>query len=154
MGSPYDRGVVNILLERTVPLPLDEAWRRITLWPRHGEVVPLTAVRVDPPGPTRVGTVIVARSGAGALAFDDPMEVTVWQPPQDGAPGRCRLEKRGRVVLGWAELEVRPGPGGRTRVVWREEIRLRLLPSLFDGVLRRSARYVFGRALNRLLRRP
>ncbi|MFD6172514.1 SRPBCC family protein [Streptomyces coeruleorubidus] len=146
--------MVNILLERTVPLPLDEAWRRITLWPRHGEVVPLTAVRVDPPGPTRVGTVIVARSGAGALAFDDPMEVTVWQPPQDGAPGRCRLEKRGQVVLGWAELEVRPGPGGRTRVVWREEIRLRLLPSLFDGVLRRSARYVFGRALNRLLRRP
>ncbi|GGW50022.1 SRPBCC family protein [Streptomyces caelestis] len=146
--------MVNILLERTVPLPLDEAWRRITLWPRHGEVVPLTAVRVDPPGPTRVGTVVVARSGAGALAFDDPMEVTVWQPPENGAPGMCRLEKRGRVVLGWAELEVRPGPGGRTRVVWREEIRLRLLPSLFDGVLRRSARYVFGRALNRLLRRP
>ncbi|MFF9804630.1 SRPBCC family protein [Streptomyces coeruleorubidus] len=146
--------MVNILLERTVPLPLDEAWRRITLWPRHGEVVPLTEVRVDPPGPTRVGTVIVARSGVGALAFDDPMEVTVWQPPEDGAPGMCRLEKRGRVVLGWAELEVRPGPGGRTRVVWREEIRLRLLPSLFDGVLRPSARYVFGRALNRLLRRP
>ncbi|MFH8497142.1 SRPBCC family protein [Streptomyces coeruleorubidus] len=146
--------MVNILLERTVPLPLDEAWRRITLWPRHGEVVPLTAVRADPPGPTRVGTVIVARSGVGALAFDDPMEVTVWQPPEDGAPGRCRLEKRGRVVLGWAELEVRPGPGGRTRVVWREEIRLRLLPSLFDGVLRHSGRYVFGRALNRLLRRP
>jgi hypothetical protein len=146
--------VVNILLERTVPLPLDEAWRRITLWPRHGEVVPLTAVRVDPPGPTRVGTVVVARSGAGALAFDDPMEVTVWLPPEGGAPGMCRLEKRGRVVLGWAELEVRPGPGGRTRVVWREEIRIRLLPSLFDGVLRSSARYVFGRALNRLLRRP
>ncbi|MGK5692141.1 SRPBCC family protein [Streptomyces sp. URMC 128] len=146
--------MVNILLERTVPLPLDEAWRRLTLWPRHGEVVPLTAVRVDPPGPTRVGTVIVARSGVGPLAFDDPMEVTVWQPPEGGAPGMCRLEKRGRVVLGWAELEVRPGPGGRARVVWREEIRLRLLPSLFDGVLRPSARYVFGRALNRLLRRP
>jgi hypothetical protein len=146
--------VANILLERTVPLPLDEAWRRITLWPRHGEVVPLTAVRVDPPGPTRVGTLVVARSGAGALAFDDPMEVTVWQPPEDGAPGMCRLEKRGRVVLGWAELEVRPGPGGRTRVVWREEIRVRVVPSLFDGVVRHSARYVFGRALNRLLRRP
>jgi hypothetical protein len=146
--------VTNILLERTVPLPLDEAWRRITLWPRHGEVVPWTAVRVVPPGPTRVGTVVVARSGVGALAFDDPMEVTVWQPPEGGAPGMCRLEKRGRVVLGWAELEVRPGPGGRTRVVWREEIRIRLLPSFFDGVLRPSARYVFGRALNRLLRRP
>ncbi|MGA5898723.1 SRPBCC family protein [Streptomyces venetus] len=146
--------MVNFLLERTVPLPLDEAWRRITRWRRHGEVVPLTAVRVVPPEPTRRGTLVVARSGLGPLSFDDPMEVTVWQPPEDGAPGRCRLEKRGRVVLGWAELEVRPGPGGRSRVVWREEIRLRLLPPLFDGVVRRSSRYVFGRALNRLLRSP
>ncbi|GGX04705.1 SRPBCC family protein [Streptomyces lomondensis] len=145
--------MVEILLERTVPLPLGEAWRRVTEWRRHGEVVPWTAVRVEPPGPTRRGTVVVARSGVGPLAFDDPMEVTVWRPPRDGAPGLCRLEKRGRVVLGWAELEVRPGPGGRTRVVWREEIRVRLVPSLFDGVVRRSARYVFGRALNRLLRR-
>ncbi|MFH9003009.1 SRPBCC family protein [Streptomyces afghaniensis] len=146
--------MANILLERTVPLPLDEAWRRITQWRRHGEVVPLTRVSVVPPAPTGPGTVVVARSGAGPLSFEDPMEVTVWQPPEDGAPGMCRLEKRGRVVLGWAELEVRPGPGGRTRVVWREEIRIRLLPSLFDGLLRLSARYVFGRALNRLLRRP
>lgn len=146
--------MANILLNRTVPLPLDEAWRRITQWPRHGEAVPLTVVRVVPPGPTCEGTVVVARSGAGPLGFDDPMEVTVWQPPEDGAAGLCRLEKRGRVVLGWAELEVRPGPGGRTRVIWREEIRVRFLPSLFDGVVRRSSRYVFGRALNRLLRQP
>ncbi|MEU4469671.1 SRPBCC family protein [Streptomyces sp. NPDC024017] len=146
--------MANILLERTVPLSLDEAWRRITQWPRHGEAVPLTAVRVEPPEPTREGTVVVARSGTGPLGFDDPMEVTVWQPPEDGAAGMCRLEKRGRVVLGWAELEVRPGPGGRTRVIWREEIRVRFLPSLLDGVVRRSSRYVFGRALNRLLRQP
>ncbi|MET9868340.1 SRPBCC family protein [Streptomyces sp. NPDC006129] len=144
--------MVDILLERTVPLPLDEAWRRVTQWRRHGDVVPLTRVRVEPPAPTRRGTLVVARSGVGPLAFDDPMEITVWQPPQDGAAGLCRLEKRGRVVRGWAELEVRPGPGGRARVVWREQIRVRPLPSLFDGVLRRSARYVFGRALNRLLR--
>nr|WP_202457859.1 SRPBCC family protein [Streptomyces sp. SID5464] len=142
------------MLQRTVPLPLDEAWRRVTQWRRHGEVVPLTRVSVVPPALTGPGTVVVARTGVGPLAFEDPMEVTVWQPPEDGAPGMCRLEKRGRVVLGWAELEVRPGPGGRARVVWREEIRIRLLPSLFDGVLRSSARYVFGRALNRLLRRP
>jgi hypothetical protein len=96
----------------------------------------------------------VARSGVGPLGFDDPMEITVWRPPRDGSPGMCRLEKRGRVVLGWAELEVRPGPGGRTRVLWREEIRLRFLPPLFDGVVRASARHVFGRALNHLLRRP
>ncbi len=145
--------MVNFQLERTAPLSPDEAWRRLTEWPRHGDVVPLTRVTVVTPGPNREGTVFVARSGLGPLAFDDRMEVTVWRPPAEEAPGLCRLEKRGRVVLGWAEIEVRPGPGGRARVVWREELRVRLLPGLFDGPLRAAARYVFGRAVNRLLRR-
>ncbi|MGI5459099.1 SRPBCC family protein [Streptomyces sp. CA-249302] len=144
--------MVNFLLERTAPLPLPEAWRRLTEWPRHGEVVPLTRVAVSPPPPTGVGTLVVARSGLGPLSFDDPMEVTVWQPPTEDTPGRCRLEKRGRVVRGWAEIEVRPGPGGRSRIVWREELAVRWLPGLFDPLLRGAAVYVFGRAANRLLR--
>jgi hypothetical protein len=146
--------MVDFRLERTVPLPLDETWRRLTEWPRHGDAVPLTRVTVAPGPPTREGTLVVARSGIGPFAFADPMEVTVWRPPADGADGLCRLEKRGRVVLGWAEIEVRPGPGGRTRVVWREELRVRFLPSAFDGLLRAASRAVFGRAVNRLLRRP
>ncbi|MET7479768.1 SRPBCC family protein [Streptomyces sp. NPDC005648] len=145
--------MVNFLLERTVPLPLAEAWRRLTEWHRHGEVVPLTRVTVLTPPPTGEGTVVVARSGLGPFAFDDRMEVTVWRPPTDDGPGMCRLEKRGRVVRGWAEIEVRPGPGGRSRVVWREELGVRWLPGLFDPVLERAARLVFGRAVNRLLRR-
>lgn len=146
--------MVNFLLERTVPLPLAEAWRRLTEWHRHGEVVPLTRVAVVTPPPTGEGTVVVARSGLGPLAFDDRMEVTVWRPPTDDGPGMCRLEKQGRVVRGWAEIEVRPGPGGRSRVVWREELGVRWLPGVFDPVLERAARFVFGRAVNRLLRRP
>ncbi|MFJ8539736.1 SRPBCC family protein [Streptomyces sp. NPDC093591] len=146
--------MVTFLLERTVPLSLDEAWRRLTEWPRHGEVVPLTRVTVTTPPPTHVGSRFVARSGVGPLSFGDPMEVTVWEPPGEETPGLCRLEKRGRVVTGWAEIEVRPGPGGRARVVWREELGVRPLPALFDGVLERTARYVFGRAVNRLLRQP
>ncbi|MBX9393889.1 SRPBCC family protein [Streptomyces sp. TRM72054] len=144
--------MATFLLERTAPLPPPEAWRRLTDWPRHGDVVPLTRVTVLTPAPTHEGTVFVARSGLGPLAFDDRMEVTVWQPPTDDAPGRCRLEKRGRVVRGWAEIEVRPGPGGRAHVVWREELRVRLLPPFLDGALERAARAVFGRAANRLLR--
>jgi hypothetical protein len=144
--------VVTFLLERTAPLSQDEAWRRLTEWPRHGEVVPLTRVTVVPPGPTAEGTLVVARSGIGSFAFDDPMEVTVWRPPAEGVSGLCRLEKRGRVVRGWAELEVHPGPGGRARVVWREEIGVRFLPGLFNPVQRATARSVFGQALNRLLR--
>lgn len=146
--------MVTFQLERTAPLPLDEAWRRLTEWPRHAMVVPLTRVIVVTPSPTRPGTVFVARSGIGPLAFDDRMEVTLWRPPTETLPGLCRLEKRGRIVRGWAEIEVLPGPGGRTRVVWREELRVRPLPAFLDPVLGAAARSVFGRALNQLLRRP
>ncbi|MFI1564147.1 SRPBCC family protein [Streptomyces sp. NPDC020490] len=146
--------MATFLLERTAPLPPHEAWRRLTEWPRHGEVVPLTRVTVTTPPPTRVGTVFVARSGIGPLAFDDPMEVTVWRPPTPDTPGLCRLEKRGRVVTGWAELEVGPGPGGRSRVRWHEELDVRPLPGLLDPVVARTSHYVFGRAADRLLRRP
>ncbi|MGW0993926.1 SRPBCC family protein [Streptomyces sp. NPDC002520] len=140
-------------LERTAPLTLDEAWRRLTDWPRHGDVVPLTRITVLTPGPTGTGTRFTARTGIGPLGFEDPMEVTVWLPPRDDEPGLCRLEKRGRVVLGWAEIEVRPGPGGRSRVVWREDLRVRFLPRFLDGVVEGAARSLFGRAVNRLLRR-
>ncbi|MFI8193604.1 SRPBCC family protein [Streptomyces sp. NPDC085946] len=146
--------MVDFQLERTVPLSLDEAWRRVTRWPRHGDAVPLTRVSVATPPPTREGTVVVARSGLGPIGFDDPMEITVWRPPQGDAPGLCRLEKRGRVVTGWAELEVRPGPGGRARVLWREDVRVRGLPAVFDPLVRASGRAMFGRAVNALLRQP
>ncbi|MEV6402114.1 MULTISPECIES: SRPBCC family protein [Streptomyces] len=146
--------MVTFEFARTAPLPLDEAWRRLTEWNRHAAVVPLTRVTVVTRGPNREGTVFVARTGIGPFAFDDRMEVTVWCPPEDGGPGLCRLEKRGRAVRGWAEIEVRPGPGGRTRVIWREELRPRLVPSVLDPLLRPLARAVFGRAANRLLRRP
>ncbi|EGX56853.1 hypothetical protein SZN_25769 [Streptomyces zinciresistens K42] len=144
--------MANFLLERTVALPLDEAWRRLTRWPRHAEAVPLTRIRVTTAEPTHQGTRFVARSGIGPLSFDDPMEVTEWHPPRDGAPGRCRLEKRGRVMTGWAELEVHPAPEDRTRVLWREEIHVRSVPAGLDGLVRRTSYVVFGRAVDRLLR--
>ncbi|WNM31085.1 SRPBCC family protein [Streptomyces sp. Li-HN-5-11] len=146
--------MVEFSLERTPALPLDEAWRRLTRWPRHADAVPLTRITVVTPEPTHVGTRFVARSGIGPLGFDDPMEVTVWRPPAGGEAGLCRLEKRGRVVLGWAELEVRPGPGGRARVLWREELSVRLLPGSLDPLVAVPARAVFGRAMDVLLRRP
>ncbi|MEH0547825.1 SRPBCC family protein [Streptomyces sp. B21-105] len=146
--------MVVFQVERTVPLSGEDAWGRLTQWSRHGDVVPFTRIRVLTPPPTREGTVFVARSGIGPLAFDDRMEVAGWQPPADDEPGRCRLEKRGRVVLGWAEIEVRALPGGRARVNWREALRVRFLPSFFDPLLKASARSVFGRAVDRLLRTP
>jgi carbon monoxide dehydrogenase subunit G len=93
-----------------------------------------------------VGTVFVARTGIGPLAFEDPMEVTVWRPP-----ALCRLEKRGGLVTGWAEIEVHPHGEGHSRVVWREDLAVRLLPAFFDRQVGWAARWMFGRAVDGLL---
>jgi len=152
--------VVLFLLERVVPLPVDRAWHLLTDWQRHADVVPLTRITVTTPPPTGLGTLFVARSGLGPLAFDDPMEVVTWQPPEAGAPARCRLAKHGRLVLGWAEIEVHAlgdgngdgnGDGG-SRVVWREDLSVRGLPGVFDRPLGWLARRTFGRAVDGLLK--
>ncbi|MEU6218806.1 SRPBCC family protein [Streptomyces sp. NPDC047022] len=133
-------------LERVTPIPVERAWLRLTDWPRHADVVPLTRVGVLTPPPTGVGTVFVARTGVGALGFDDLMEVVVWRPPS-----LCRLVKRGRLVTGWAEIEVLPHGDGGSRVVWREDLAVRPLPAFFDAPLGWAARWMFGRAVDGLL---
>ncbi|WP_262703070.1 MULTISPECIES: SRPBCC family protein [Streptomyces] len=138
-------------IERRTPLSVDETWRRLTDWPRHGAPVPLSGVTVRPAGPTRVGTVVVVRTGVGRAGFDDPMEVVRWDPPTGDTPGSCRLEKRGSVVLGWAEIEVSPRDSG-SEVVWREEARIRGLPRLFDPPTVWAGRLLFGRVVDALLK--
>ncbi|MFJ8648522.1 SRPBCC family protein [Streptomyces sp. NPDC093546] len=139
-------------IERWAPLDAAEAWRRVTDWPAHGARVPLTRVTVVPDGPTHGGSRINARTGVGRFGFDDPMEVVRWEPPGPGrAVGLCRLEKRGRVVTGWAEIAVHAATDRRTRVTWTEDLRVRGLPRACDGLLARAGRLVFGRALAGLL---
>ncbi|MFG2720456.1 SRPBCC family protein [Streptomyces sp. NPDC048416] len=138
-------------IERRTDLSPAEAWRRLTDWERHGDGVPLTRVTVRTAPPTGVGTVFVARTGLGRLRFADPMEVTRWQPPAADRPGRCRLEKRGRAITGWAEIEVGESGEG-ARLVWREELRVRGLPRALDRLTASAGRVVFGRALKILLR--
>ncbi|MGW5863293.1 SRPBCC family protein [Streptomyces sp. NPDC055239] len=143
-------------IDRESSLPTDEVWRRITAWERHADVVPLTRISVRTPPPGGEGTVFVARSGIGPVGFDDVMEVVTWRPAVEGGDGGlCRLEKRGSFVTGWAEIEVSPraGAAGST-VVWREDLRVRWLPRLFDGLLVAAGRRMFGRAVDELLSSP
>ncbi|WP_371636980.1 SRPBCC family protein [Streptomyces zaomyceticus] len=139
-------------VERTVPSAPEEVWRRLTDWPAHGRQVPLTRTRVLTPGPNRAGTRFTARTGIGRLSFDDPMEVVRWEPPAAGRAGTCRLEKSGRVVRGWALVEVTELPGCGSRVLWTEELSVHGLPKAFDPLLRRAGRVLFGRAVDGLLR--
>ncbi|MGG2461346.1 SRPBCC family protein [Streptomyces sp. RGM 3693] len=140
-------------VERTTPLSPDVAWQRLTDWEAHAAHVPFTTLTVTTPPPTREGTTFVARTGLGPLGFDDVMHVVRWEPPDAAgavAAGRCRLAKRGRVVAGWAEIEVGPGAGG-CRVVWRGEVRPRGIPGVFRPVVARSARWLYGRVVDGLL---
>jgi uncharacterized protein YndB with AHSA1/START domain len=112
-----------------VAAPVERVWRRLTDWPAHGRWIPLTTVRVTSARPDGVGAVFLARTGLGPVGFDDPMEVVAWSPPERGAPGRCRVEKRGRVVLGWAEFEVAErvagaGAAARSTVHWTEAVEI------------------------------
>ncbi|MEE1926939.1 SRPBCC family protein [Streptomyces sp. TRM 70351] len=137
-------------IERRTRLSAPEAWRRLTTWERHGQHVPLTQVTVVTPPPNRAGTRFTARTGIGAVAFDDAMEVVRWEPPAPGRPGHCRMEKRGSAVTGWAAFEVADdGPGAR--VVWCEELRMRWAPRLLDAPTALLGRVVFGRVVARLL---
>jgi Polyketide cyclase / dehydrase and lipid transport len=127
------------------PLSPAAAWSRLVDWPAHGRYVPLTRITVSPPGGSGPGTVFVARTALGRFGFDDPMEIVNWDPPRF-----CRIEKRGAVMLGWAELSVAPlGTGSRS--TWREDAVPAKLPRFASGLSTVSGRLVFGRVLRRLL---
>jgi hypothetical protein len=132
-----------------VGAPAARTWAALVDWPAHARWVPLTAVRVLTPSGSGVGARFVGRSGLGPLGFDDPMEVTQWQPPAGDRPGRCAVVKQGRVVLGSAWFEVTPLPGGRSWVAWTEEIELApvVLTRPFAPLVAAAGRFAFGRTL-------
>ncbi|MEO3843123.1 SRPBCC family protein [Streptomyces sp. CNZ287] len=147
-------------VERTVRAPAVAVWERLTDWPAHGGRVPLTRITGVSVPAEGAGARFTARTGVGRVGFDDPMEVVEWSPPEAGrAVGRCRLVKRGQVVLGWAEIEVYgpeagDGTAGPVRVVWREELGVRGVPRALDPLVAWTARRVFCRVLDGLLRAP
>jgi hypothetical protein len=129
----------------------EAAWQLATDWPAHGRWIPLTVVSIDPDSPSTsgLGTRFTGRTAVGPLGFDDPMTVTQWQPPADGAPGRCRIVKRGRWLTGWAEIEVLP-TGDGCRLVWTEDITPRWTPKAADPVVSRIGTALFDRTIRQL----
>jgi hypothetical protein len=111
----------------TVPVaaPVERVWDLITDWPAHSRWIPLTTVRVLTASGSGVGARFVGRTQLGPIGFDDPMEITVWAPPEGDLPGRCAVVKQGRVVLGGASFEVRADPAsGGSLVLWTEDVQI------------------------------
>lgn len=129
---------------------MDVVWGRVSDLVGHAEGVPFQRVTSDPGSPG-LGWRFTPRTAVGPLGFDDPMVVTVWEPPR-----RLRVEKVGRVLAGWADITVAALPEGGSRVTWQEEVvpaneaLARRTRPLFDA----AGKVVFGRALARMLRDP
>ncbi|WP_250038383.1 SRPBCC family protein [Paractinoplanes maris] len=150
--------MASFTVVQEVRAPASAVWATLVDWPRHGDWAPLTAVRTVAGRPEGVGAEFVARTGVGPLAFDDPMTVVSWQPPEGDSPGarlgRCEVVKSGRVVHGRAWFTVTPLPDGRSRVVWYEDVTVspRRLTRFVRPLLSVAGRVGFAATLRALAR--
>jgi hypothetical protein len=143
--------VASFEVVRHTHLSADEAFARLTDWPRHAPYIPLTTISLVGLIRQDVGARFVARTSLGPLHIDDPMEVTYWQPPSDAGPGVCRVDKRGRVIRGWTVITVTPSQEGSV-VHWQEDASIKYLGPLASWPNRLAGRRLFGRLLDGLLR--
>ncbi|MBO1752183.1 hypothetical protein J4G33_10255 [Actinotalea sp. BY-33] len=120
---------------RVLPLRAEEAWDLVTDVHHHERWVPMT--RIDGPAALGVGDVFVGVTGPGALhggpGLADRMRVERLEPPvtEPAGPGRTGVavyRKLGPVLLGTAEVHVRPLGPGLCEVAWVERVHLRGLP--------------------------
>jgi carbon monoxide dehydrogenase subunit G len=93
---------------------------------------------------------VLERAGAvlGRVGFDDPMTVTVFEPPTATHAGRCEIVKTGTVVLGTAGFTVVPH-GGTSAVTWWEDVEVApaRLTRWADRIAARVATSGFDRVL-------
>jgi hypothetical protein len=148
------RTMSRFTVVREVRASATDTWNALVDWPRHGDWVPLTVVRVSPGRPDGVGAAFVARTGLGPLAFDDPMEVVAWEPPSGDRPGRCEITKHGRVIHGRAWFTVTPLPGPRCRVEWVEDVTVspRRITRFAGPLLSLAGRAAFAATLRQMAR--
>jgi hypothetical protein len=105
----------DVSVSYDLPVSPDDAFAAVLDWEGQGRWIPLTRTRVLAGAPG-VGQRIVARTGVGPLGFDDPMTVTLWDPPR-----RCEVLHTGRVVRGTGSFIVESAPAG-SRFVWEERV--------------------------------
>lgn len=114
-----------------LPLPAEAAWALVTDVRNHARWVPLT--RIDAAATLGLGDGFTAVSGPGARrgvpGLPDRMVVEELTVPDSatGAIGVARYRKLGPVLLGTAEVRVRPAVDACT-LIWTEDVHLRGLP--------------------------
>lgn len=104
------------MVARVLDVPPERAFRLVAALDQHGRWIPLTRVAA-PSGVPDAGDDVVART---AGVFVDRMRVVGVDPPRE-----LVLRKLGPVLLGTARIVVTAVPGGRSRVSWAYDARLR-----------------------------
>ena len=140
--------MIRVRAVREMPASAERVWALLTDWESHSRWIPATRVTVLEGG-GGVGTRFVGRSALGPVGFDDPMTVTVLDPPVDGYAGRCEIVKTGRVLLGTAGFTVAPtGPDACTATWWEDvEVAPGALTRWADPLVARLATYGVARVL-------
>jgi len=143
----------RIQVRATSTASVNDAWNLLIDWQAQSRWIPLTRV-VNDNSITGAGARFTARTGFSHLGFDDPMEVTVWEPPGPRTAGRCAVVKHGRWIRGTAEILVAPTPGShfRTAITWIEDVRVAGVPATFNPLVRVFGGALFRRALRLALR--
>ena len=107
---------VASVASRTIDLPVEVCFDRITALHNHERLIPFTTVEVPNRRP-EVGDVVVATT-AGLVR--DTMELVRYQRPGKDGVGRAAWVKRGPVLLGEAEIVVSRLSADACRVDWVE----------------------------------
>ncbi|MCL3861548.1 SRPBCC family protein [Actinotalea sp. K2] len=124
-------------VSRVLTIPAEQAFALVTDVHNHARWIPMT--RIDGPEHLEVGDSFVGVSGPGARrglpALADEMVLEALLPPVTRAgPGRTSTtgsavyRKLGPLLLGTAEVHVRPLGPQHCQVTWVEDVHLRLLP--------------------------
>lgn len=134
----------QVTVARVLAAPADVVWPLVTDVRHHARWVPLT--RIDADGPAaRVGDRFTGVSGPtarrGGPGLADAMVVTRWEPPtaahgrEPAREGVARYRKEGPVLLGEAEVRVRPLGPRHCEVTWAEDVHVRGLPRAVGAAL-------------------
>jgi carbon monoxide dehydrogenase subunit G len=110
--------VARIRVERVVDAPPATVWDRLADIADHVSwMADAVAIRFTGDRRRGVGTAFTCETRVGPLRTLDVMEVTDWEE------GRLIGVRHAGVVTGTGRFLLGPEPGGRSRVVWEEDLR-------------------------------
>jgi carbon monoxide dehydrogenase subunit G len=144
----FASGSLPIRTSIEIDAPVERVWAVLADIERQPEwMLDLRDVRLITPPPVGVGTRAVGTVQAFGIAVEDPIEVTVFEPPV-----RYAIRHDG-LVTGSGDIRLAldgDDASGPTLVTWEETLVPRVLPHLGGLVLAAIFRPIFERDLERL----